>query len=130
MTVGAVTVLGSSVETYFGGTAGGGIDVRSALHFDASHVDAVVREGVSNALRHSGADRIEVRVAAEPRAGELIVEISDDGRGIDPGSRRSGLENLRMRATEWEGDFAVEPGINGRGTRLRWQVPLVVQKAD
>ena len=35
----------------------------------ASHVDAVVREGVSNALRHSGADRIEVRVAAEPRAG-------------------------------------------------------------
>ncbi|MFT4201865.1 GAF domain-containing protein [Gordonia sp. (in: high G+C Gram-positive bacteria)] len=94
----------------------------------ASHVDAVVREGVSNALRHSGADRIEVRVAAEPRAGELTVEITDDGKGISPGARRSGLENLRMRAQEWEGDFTVGPGLSGRGTRLVWQVPLVEQK--
>ncbi len=94
----------------------------------ASHVDAVVREGISNALRHSGADRIEVRVSAEPRAGELIVEVTDDGRGISPGVRRSGLENLRMRAREWEGDFAVGPGINGRGTRLLWQVPLVERR--
>ncbi|QKT07077.1 GAF domain-containing protein [Gordonia sp. X0973] len=96
----------------------------------ASHVDAVVREGVSNALRHSGADRIEVRVVAEPRAGELIVEVTDDGRGISPGVRRSGLENLRMRAQEWEGEFTVGPGLNGRGTRLLWQVPLVEQKRD
>ncbi len=96
----------------------------------ASHVDAVVREGVSNALRHSGADRIEVRVAAEPRTGELTVEITDDGRGIDPGTRRSGLENLRMRAAEWDGDFTVGPGLSGRGTRLLWQVPLVAQKTD
>lgn len=96
----------------------------------ASHVDAVVREGVSNALRHSGADRIEVRIAAEPRAGELTVEITDDGRGIDRGVRRSGLENLRMRAAEWEGDFDVGTGLSGRGTRLVWQVPLVVQHGD
>ncbi|GED97648.1 sensor histidine kinase [Gordonia crocea] len=96
----------------------------------ASHVDAVVREGISNALRHSGADRIEVRVVAEPRAGELIVEITDDGRGITPGVRRSGLENLRMRAQEWEGEFSVGPGLNGRGTRLVWQVPLVERKTD
>ena len=93
----------------------------------ASHVDAVVREGISNALRHFGADRMEVRVVAEPRAGERIVEITDDGRGISPGARRSGLENLRMRAQEWEGDFVVGPGLSGRGTRLVWQVPLVAQ---
>ncbi|GAA3041304.1 GAF domain-containing sensor histidine kinase [Gordonia defluvii] len=96
----------------------------------ASHVDAVVREGISNALRHSGADRIEVRVGAEPRAGELIVEITDDGRGISPGARRSGLENLRMRAREWEGEFSVGPGLSGRGTRLLWQVPLVERKQE
>ncbi|WP_415032842.1 GAF domain-containing protein [Gordonia sp. (in: high G+C Gram-positive bacteria)] len=97
----------------------------------ASHVDAVVREGVSNALRHSGADRIEVRVVAEPRAGELTVEITDDGKGITPGVRRSGLENLRKRAEEWEGDFVVGPGLSGRGTRLLWRVPLVeVKSAD
>ena len=62
--------------------------------------------------------------------GNLTVEITDDGRGIDPGTRRSGLENLRMRAAEWDGDFTVGPGLSGRGTRLLWQVPLVAQKTD
>jgi two-component system sensor histidine kinase DesK len=53
-----------------------------------------VREGVTNVIRHSGATRCRVRLAAGG------VEVSDDGRG--PGPDREGghgLDGLRERAS-------------------------------
>ncbi|WP_088284051.1 GAF domain-containing protein [Kineosporia sp. A_224] len=88
----------------------------------ADDVIAVVREGLSNAARHARASRVEVTVAVD--GGVLVVEVGDDGRGVDPGTtRRSGLENLGERARRHGG--ACEARSNGAGgTVLRWTAPL------
>ncbi|MFZ2242127.1 MAG: GAF domain-containing protein [Gordonia amarae] len=91
------------------------------------HIDAVLREGLSNALRHADADRISVLVSADEDV--LKVEITDDGKGIDTNVTYRGLENLTTRADECDGTFTIDttpqrPGRAG-GTTLTWTVPLV-----
>jgi signal transduction histidine kinase len=85
-----------------------------------AHVVAVVREAVSNAVRHGRATGVTLTVEAGP---ELVVEVVDDGTGIDPAAARSGLHNLEQRALEHGGSLAVAP-LPDRGTRLSWRVPL------
>ncbi|WP_425466512.1 sensor histidine kinase [Prauserella muralis] len=80
----------------------------------------MVREGLSNAVRHPRAHGVTLDVRA---AAELVVEIADDGVGLPEGARQSGLANLRERARACGGDLAVGPGPRG-GTRLLWTVPL------
>ncbi|MDG3016747.1 GAF domain-containing protein [Speluncibacter jeojiensis] len=84
------------------------------------HVEAVVRESVSNALRHSCADQVSIAVTA---ADHLSIIVSDNGIGIDLAASRSGLVNLEQRARLHGGDFEVERPESG-GTRLAWTVPL------
>ncbi|MBW8767995.1 MAG: histidine kinase, partial [Geodermatophilales bacterium] len=86
----------------------------------AADVEAVVREGVSNAARHSGAGHVTVTLDVTE---DVVVEIVDDGRGIDPRAARSGLRNLEQRACRHGGEAAVEPLPDG-GTRLRWSARL------
>jgi signal transduction histidine kinase len=86
------------------------------------HVVAVLREALSNAVRHAGAGTIDVTVEVD-RAVTVVVD--DDGVGIGPGNaRRSGLANLNARATELSGSLDLSTGARGVGTRLTWQVPL------
>ena len=62
----------------------------------------VVREGVTNVLRHSGASRCRVRI------GPSIVEITDDGTGTTPDpSIGHGLRGLRERAEAVGGSLSV-----------------------
>jgi signal transduction histidine kinase len=56
----------------------------------------------------------------------VVVEVRDDGRGIDATVARSGLRNLEERALRWGGSATVRPVPDG-GTRLRWQAPLPVR---
>ena len=86
----------------------------------AADVEAVVREAVSNAARHSGAAHVTVTLDV---ADEVVVEVVDDGRGIDERVARSGLRNLEERARRRGGTFSVERLADG-GTRLRWCAPL------
>lgn len=86
----------------------------------ADHAEAVVREAVSNAIRHADATSLEIRIVA---ADELSIEVVDDGCGIGEDVTSSGLENLRRRAADVDGAFAVGPGPAG-GTLLRWSAPL------
>ncbi|MBC8090433.1 MAG: GAF domain-containing protein [Pseudonocardia sp.] len=85
-----------------------------------THAVAVVREAVSNVVRHAGAAAVTVTVEA---GAELRVDVLDDGVGIGPGLARSGLHNLAERARECGGSLTVGPGTSG-GTRLSWRVPL------
>ncbi|MBF6328340.1 GAF domain-containing sensor histidine kinase [Nocardia transvalensis] len=91
----------------------------------ADHAEAVVREAVSNAVRHSGADTVEVELAV---ADDLTVTVTDDGCGIPDSITPSGLVNLRRRAESAGGSCTVTAGEPGgghrRGTRLFWSVPL------
>lgn len=89
----------------------------------ADHVVPVVREGLSNVVRHAEATSISVSVTLHD--GLLTVLVEDDGRGLpDALGRQSGLRNLRSRAEAHGGTMQVEPPPEGRGTRLCWQVPV------
>jgi len=87
----------------------------------ADQVEAVVREGVSNAVRHAAADGVVVTVSV---GDELVVDVSDDGRGMPEAAALSGLLNLERRARAHGGDITVAPREHGGGTRLVWRVPL------
>ena len=86
----------------------------------ADHAEAVVREAVSNAVRHADATSLAVTVSV---ADDLCIEVVDDGRGIPDDVTGSGLTNLHQRAAEASGTFTVE-ALAGRGTKLRWCAPL------
>lgn len=86
----------------------------------------IMRESVSNALRHGAAEHIRVSLARTPE-GQAALDIIDDGVGFDPeastNNRGRGLENLAQRATELGAAFTLhsEPGA---GTRLRFVFTL------
>ncbi|WP_138734213.1 sensor histidine kinase [Modestobacter excelsi] len=90
----------------------------------AADVAAVVREGVSNAARHAGARHVVVTVEVTDT---VVLEVRDDGRGIDPTVARSGLRNMEQRAERWGGRSSVARAADG-GTLLRWQAPLPVRQ--
>ena len=86
----------------------------------ADHAEAVVREAVSNAVRHADASTLTVDVTVDDN---LCIEVVDNGRGISSDFTGSGLTNLRRRAEEAGGTFAVEARPAG-GTKLTWCAPL------
>ncbi|MCG3754151.1 GAF domain-containing sensor histidine kinase [Amycolatopsis sp. Poz14] len=87
----------------------------------AEHVEAVVREAVSNAVRHAGADTLTVSVSARDDA--VRVTVTDDGKGLPEDVSPSGLGNLRERAESMGGAFTLESHPGG-GVRLDWSAPL------
>jgi signal transduction histidine kinase len=86
----------------------------------ADHAEAVVREAVSNAVRHSGASTLMVSVKVED---EVSIEVVDNGTGISGDVTGSGLANLRERARQAGGAFVIGDAPGG-GTRLRWSAHL------
>jgi len=86
----------------------------------ASDVLAVVGEGLANAVKHADATRVEVRVSVQSTS--VMVEVADDGRGLDASAAKSGLVNLRRRAEARDGAFGITP-TTPHGATLRWTVP-------
>lgn len=82
------------------------------------HALQIVRECVSNAMRHGQAGRIEVGLREED--GRAVLRIRDDGRGFDPGStlRGSGLANIAGRAAEIGARLAID-SAPGKGADIR-----------
>ncbi|CAN3128669.1 Response regulator [Mycobacterium sp. smrl_JER01] len=86
----------------------------------ADHAEAVVREAVSNAVRHSAATAVTVAVTVDDN---LSIEVTDNGRGIAAEAAGSGLTGLARRALAADGSFAVQSHPDG-GTVLKWRAPL------
>ena len=80
-----------------------------------------VAEGVTNALRHGRAERVQV-VVRSAASGEVVVEIVDDGDGgpVVPGI---GLTSLRRRAERLGGRLEITPR-EPRGIRLHVSLPV------
>lgn len=55
----------------------------------------IVQEGLTNALKHAGPARAEVLVRYEPA--EVVLEVTDDGRGHDPDADGDGHGLVGMR---------------------------------
>jgi two-component system sensor histidine kinase UhpB len=83
----------------------------------------VAQEALSNAVRHSGAEHLRVRLARHERAIEL--DVGDDGHGFsfDQSSSGLGLPGMRERALLVNGDLQVtsRPRV---GTSVRLRVPI------
>lgn len=88
----------------------------------AQHVEAVLREALSNVVRHADATSVRVTLSAVD-AGALELVVADDGRGFDAVGVSSGLANLDRRAEALGGRCTVESSP-GRGTTLRWCAPV------
>jgi signal transduction histidine kinase len=86
----------------------------------ADHAEAVLREAVSNAVRHAAATELTVRVEV---ADDLSIAVTDNGRGFAGAVTESGLANLRDRAEAAGGRVSIE-SRSGGGTVLRWTAPL------
>ncbi len=82
---------------------------------------AVVNEALSNVARHAGASAVSVELAGSPQ--EVVLRVTDDGRGIGPTTRSSGLSNMRDRAERHGGSFTLTENVP-RGSVLEWRVPL------
>jgi NarL family two-component system sensor histidine kinase LiaS len=77
----------------------------------------VAQEALSNVARHSAARRARVRLAATD--GGVVLEIADDGAGLDAAARPGvGLESMRERMERVGGSFAVS-GRPGAGTTVQ-----------
>ena len=81
----------------------------------------VAAESLANTARYAQANRVEVRI--QPRAGELHVEVADDGVGGADVTAGTGLSGLADRVEVLKGCFDVE-SPPGAGTRVHASIPL------
>jgi signal transduction histidine kinase len=88
----------------------------------------VVKESVSNAVRHGGAGRIAVDV--HRANGSIEVAVVDNGRGCPPqcGSV-GGLAGMTRRAQRMGGSFSLHPNATG-GMLVQWKIPNKEEQND
>ncbi|GHI03889.1 histidine kinase [Streptomyces cellostaticus] len=87
----------------------------------ADHVVAVLSEALTNIARHAHADRADVLLTTD--GSEVRLKVADNGVGIPPDGRRSGLRNMAERAEQLGGRLEVSRS-DGGGATLTWWVPL------
>ncbi len=105
------------LDALVAGARGGGVDVRLVVEGDPQPLPPgidlaayrIAQEGLTNALRHSGASQVTVAIRHQPDA--LQVEVHDNGRGLqrtkNPGH---GLVGVRERVALYGGTVEVANG--------------------
>ena len=90
----------------------------------SEHLMAVLREALSNVMKHAEAGHIEVKVEVD--ATSVVLTVTDDGVGIDIDGVTgiSGISNLYSRAQDVDGSCSLERVDESGGTRLIWSAPL------
>ena len=83
---------------------------------EAMHIVFVMREALSNSLRHARPDHIVISLSN--RRGKVQLKIEDDGCGFDSETVKNGLglDNMRARAQELNARLKIDSG--SRGTRV------------
>ena len=100
------------------------IDDEGIDHRQATALFRILQETLTNVIRHAGASKVTVRLF-EKKA-DLVLEVSDNGRGVtriqieDP--RSYGLIGMRERVHPWGGSVSIE-GKENRGTRVIVTMP-------
>lgn len=80
----------------------------------------VLREAVTNVVRHAEATACSVRLAASN--GLMLLEVADDGRGLK-GPHGNGLRGMRERVASLSGTVEIGRATRRGGTRVRVTVP-------
>jgi len=89
----------------------------------------VVQEGLSNALKHARASRVEVHVTCAD--GQLSLEVRDDGVGFESADQSwsgFGLSGIQSRVAKLGGVVQWERGAQ-RGTTLEARLPVTPSRA-
>jgi signal transduction histidine kinase len=100
-------------------------DVEGSIHVSApvrAALARIVREAVTNAVRHGEAD--EVRVELKRSGDGLRLAVSDSGRGFDPaavGQAGFGLRSMRERARALDASLELS-AAPGAGCRVEVQL--------
>ncbi len=83
----------------------------------------LVTEALSNALRHSQAEKVEISLTR--RGNDLVVQVTDDGVGFDPETvdQGMGIANMRSRALSLGGTLQID-AHPGQGTAVEVRIPL------
>lgn len=99
-------------------------DLRERVLDGATHLQLfrIMREAITNVIRHAHAEVLKVRVAEVSEI--LRIEIKDDGQGLHLADGR-GKSSMRKRAEELSGHITWRGGTEG-GTRVLLSVPLGV----
>lgn len=85
------------------------------------HLAAALSEILSNAVRHASATSLSVLLSARS-SDEIVLRVTDNGRGMPRRWDESGLANLRRRAQALGGRFTIGAATGG-GTVVEWRVP-------
>lgn len=102
------------------------IVVPAGLRLEPAHTEKImpfIVEAVSNSLRHSGSDSVEVHV--EMLGERLLISVADQGKGfVDAETTRGmGLDNLEDRAAALGGETTIR-SVPGVGTVVEIDIPL------
>jgi signal transduction histidine kinase len=91
----------------------------------------IFQETLTNIIRHAGATRVDVRLVES--AGNLVLEVQDNGRGISEAeihnTRSIGLLGMRERAALLGGEVRLR-GETGKGTTVTVRIPRPASKPD
>ena len=96
----------------------------SRLTDHSPDVIQAAREAVSNAVRHSGADELTLRLSVDE--GRSLLEVTDNGSGFDIHEAEGhghGLTNLRARAEALGGTLQIDTRP-GQGSAVRIRIPV------
>ena len=103
------------------------VDLPPEIH---AQLIRIVQEALSNIRKHASARTVYISCAAV--AGEIILEVRDDGIGFSPqdipGPSRHGLRGMRERAELIRAEFQVI-GLADQGTTIRVSLPLDVKES-
>ena len=84
----------------------------------------LVQESVQNALKHSGAKHIQVKL--EIGRDHVLMIIKDNGKGFDVSAKKSGsfgIMGMKERVELLEGEITIDSKL-GAGTLIMINVPI------
>ncbi|HKC25817.1 MAG TPA: sensor histidine kinase, partial [Thermoanaerobaculia bacterium] len=116
----AETLPEAGVDVELPGPAG---DDEDALDTDVKRETYLVaKEALHNVVKHAHASRAVLELTVD--AGELVLSVTDDGRGFDAGDANdgNGLASMRRRGERIGGSLAVA-SAKGKGTTVTLRVP-------
>lgn len=125
------TTLTKTMDDMVGRIAGGRATWSVHLAEDVGTIDShildnallVVREAVSNAIRHGAATELSITLDRTDEGARLVVV--DNGRGFDPERvpKGMGITNMAARATDTGGRFSIQSSPDGTTVHATFRRP-------
>ena len=81
----------------------------------------VLKESINNVMKHAAATEVTISIQFNH---QMIIEISDNGKGINPEQLNqfgNGLKNMQRRMESIGGSFSI---YNNQGTTVKMEIPI------